>query len=68
MEFADSNDNYLVNQHGQATKTKLVSQISKALTPYSIIQDLKDQLANITFGQLLQVAPSIRAELIQGLR
>jgi hypothetical protein len=59
---------YLVNQQGPLPKAKPIAPITKAIQPYSIIQDLKDQKANITFGQLLQIAPSIRIELVNGLR
>jgi hypothetical protein len=52
----------------QAPNSKPIAPIAKTIEPYSIIQDLKDQKANITFAQLLQVAPSIRAELTHGLR
>src|SRR4051812_5053260 len=62
----DSSQHYLVNQ--QTPTPKPIAPIARAIEPYSIIQDLKDQKANITFGQLLQVAPSIRAELTHGLR
>jgi hypothetical protein len=42
--------------------------IETSLSAYSIIQDLKNTQANITFGQLINIAPSVRAELSKGLR
>ena len=35
---------------------------------YSITQDLCNTKANITFGQLIQASPKIRAELSKGMR
>jgi hypothetical protein len=63
-----SNENYLVNQQTPLPKPKRSAPINKSVTPYSIIQDLKNQKADITFGQLLLIAPSVRTELVNGLR
>lgn len=43
-------------------------QISSLVPPYSIITDLRDKMANITFGQLLRIVPSLRVELNRSLQ
>lgn len=43
-------------------------QISSLVLPYSIITNLRDKMANITFGQLLQIVPSLHIKLNQSLQ
>ena len=68
MKANFNNGDYLVNQQTPIPKPKATAPINKSIIPYSIIKDLKDQKANITFGQLLAIAPSVRSELNKGLR
>ncbi|PKY60843.1 hypothetical protein RhiirA4_431406, partial [Rhizophagus irregularis] len=49
-------------------KTNLQPLISLHVPPYSMVDDIKNQQARITFGQLLEVAPKCRSELIRGIR
>lgn len=49
-------------------KTNLQPLISLHVPPYSMVDDIKNQQARITFGQLLEVVPKCRSELIQGIR
>ncbi len=49
-------------------KVNLQPLISLHVTPYSMVDDIKNQQARITFGQLLEVAPKCRAELVRGIR
>ena len=58
----------MVNQQTPIPKPKATAPINKSIILYSIIKDLKDQKANITFGQLLAIALSVRSELNKGLR
>ncbi|CAG8634586.1 3369_t:CDS:2, partial [Diversispora eburnea] len=43
-------------------------QISSLVTPYSIVADLQNKQANITYGQLLLAAPNMRQDLAKGLQ
>ncbi|CAB4492492.1 hypothetical protein RhiirA1_471630 [Rhizophagus irregularis] len=45
-------------------KTNLQPLISQHVPPYSMVDDIKNQQARITFRQLLEVAPKCRSELI----
>ncbi|CAB4492435.1 unnamed protein product [Rhizophagus irregularis] len=49
-------------------KMNLQPLISLHVPPYSMVDDIKNQQARITFGQLLEVAPKCRSELIRGIR
>ncbi|PKC00129.1 hypothetical protein RhiirA5_403357 [Rhizophagus irregularis] len=49
-------------------KVNLQPLISLHVPPYSMVDDIKNQQARITFGQLLEVAPKCRSELIRGIR
>ncbi|CAB4491207.1 unnamed protein product [Rhizophagus irregularis] len=49
-------------------KMNLQPLISLHIPPYSMVDDIKNQQARITFGQLLEVAPKCRSELIRGIR
>lgn len=49
-------------------KINLQPLISLHVPPYSMVDDIKNQQARITFGQLLEVAPKCRSELIRGIR
>ncbi len=49
-------------------KVNLQPLISLHVPPYSMVDDIKNQQARITFGQLLEVAPKCRAELVRGIR
>jgi hypothetical protein len=49
-------------------KSNLQPLISLNVPPYSMVDDIKNQQARITFGQLLEVAPKCRSELIRGIR
>ncbi|CAB4404192.1 unnamed protein product [Rhizophagus irregularis] len=48
-------------------KINLQLLISLHVPPYSMVDDIKNQQARITFGQLLEVAPKCRSELIRGI-
>ena len=43
-------------------------QISSLVAPYSIVAEIRDKPANITFGQLFKAAPSMRTDLIRSLQ
>ncbi|CAG8733509.1 18651_t:CDS:2, partial [Rhizophagus irregularis] len=49
-------------------KMNLQPLISLHVPPYSMVDDIKNQQARITFGQLLEVAPKCHSELIRGIR
>ncbi|CAB4375500.1 unnamed protein product [Rhizophagus irregularis] len=49
-------------------KVNLQLLISLHVPPYSMVDDIKNQQARITFRQLLEVAPKCRSELIRGIR
>ncbi|CAB5389107.1 unnamed protein product [Rhizophagus irregularis] len=49
-------------------KTNLQPLISLHVPPYSMVDDIKNQQARITFRQLLEVAPKCRSELIRRIR
>ena len=56
---------YFLNK--QEVKEKPIIPLYQNLDPYAILQDLQNTKANITFGQLLQVAPEVRKDLIKGM-
>ncbi|CAG8702529.1 8747_t:CDS:2, partial [Cetraspora pellucida] len=43
-------------------------QISSLVPPYSIVADIRDKPANITYGQLLRVSQNMRQELARSLQ
>ena len=49
-------------------KTNLQPLISTRVQPYSMVEDIKNQQARITFGQLLEISPRCRADLVRGIR
>ncbi|CAG8818440.1 4377_t:CDS:1, partial [Racocetra fulgida] len=44
------------------------SPIAALIPPYSIVADIRDKPANITFSQLLTAIPSMRTQLAKGLQ
>src|SRR5438034_5122649 len=49
-------------------KANLQPPISSHVQPYSMVEDIKNQQARITFGQLIEIAPRCKTELARGIR
>ncbi|OMJ20303.1 hypothetical protein AYI69_g6268 [Smittium culicis] len=59
IEMAEYSDKLIIQSRKPATK-----KISQNIIPYSIGKDLANSKADLPYSQLLQVAPSVKSELI----
>ncbi|CAG8745947.1 20038_t:CDS:10 [Cetraspora pellucida] len=67
-EIEDIDDNVQEIIHKQKVIEKELSQISSLVPLYSIVTDIRDKLANITYRQLLRASRNMHHELARSLQ